>query len=97
MSDELDERWYRIGQRLMADSWWFSEDVPTMLLLQDLASGTMSIEDVRKQWRERRKASAVQPDESDDYNPVPLKPAGSVMVKYVDGGKLKPGIVREDE
>jgi len=38
-----------------------------------------------------------QPDDSDDYNPVPLKPAGSVFVRYVEGGELKPMDYGDDD
>lgn len=40
--------------RLRSDAWWFSEDEPTMRLLQDLAE-PMSVDDAREKWRERRR------------------------------------------
>lgn len=37
--------------RLMNDSWWFSEHEPTTILLQDLASGK-NVSDARQRWRQ---------------------------------------------
>lgn len=46
--------------RLLADSWWFSEDEPTMHMLQRLAQNG-SVQEVRDSWRkERAEQSAAE-------------------------------------
>jgi hypothetical protein len=49
------------GHRLMNDSWWFSEDVPTMKLLQHIASEisenktlSFNVSEARERWRDAR-------------------------------------------
>lgn len=45
----------RIAQRMGSDSWWFSEDERTMLMLQDYAKnrilGQRSVDEIRHKWR----------------------------------------------
>lgn len=43
--------------RLMADSWWFSEDPPTMALVQEMASTTYDVSRARENWRLARLTS----------------------------------------
>jgi hypothetical protein len=39
--------------RLLANSWWFSEDPNTVMVIQRLANGEC-VSDVRNQWRKTR-------------------------------------------
>ena len=53
-------QWHLTGaaymrQRLVNDSWWFSEDEPTMNLLRRLGDGD-SVDRVREDWRRERAA-----------------------------------------
>jgi hypothetical protein len=41
--------------RLRNDAWWFSEDQPTLDLLQGLANGER-VDSLREKWRDARKA-----------------------------------------
>lgn len=45
----------RIFQKMHRDSWWFSEDERTMLLLKDYAQnrvmGHRSVDEIRHEWR----------------------------------------------
>lgn len=45
---------------LDADAFWFSEDLPTMLMLREYATGRQDISEVREKWRGfRRSAMAI--------------------------------------
>lgn len=45
----------RIANRMSQDSWWFSEDERTMLMLQDYAKnriiGQRSVDEIRREWQ----------------------------------------------
>jgi hypothetical protein len=45
--------------RLLSNSWWFSEHVPTMNLLADLAKGC-DVSEARDRWREAMESEADQ-------------------------------------
>lgn len=50
----------RFRDRILRDAWWFSEDAPTMQLLQDVADGRYDVSEIRERWRSLRVA---QPQE----------------------------------
>jgi hypothetical protein len=43
---------------ILGESWWFSEDETTMLLLKDLSE--MNVSDARENWRKRRKENSAE-------------------------------------
>ena len=47
----------RFRDRLMTDSWWFSEDPPTMALVQEMASTIYDVSRARENWRRARAVS----------------------------------------
>jgi hypothetical protein len=64
---QIEKRWEKrwqefassLAQRMRGDSWWFSEDVPTMELIKDMADdiarcGTPHAEALRDRWRKNR-------------------------------------------
>ena len=44
----------QVRERLMQQSWWFSEDEATMEMLQDIARDAQDISHVRDKWRAAR-------------------------------------------
>lgn len=63
---ELDRR--AGGDLLQTAAWWFSDDVPTMELLQDIATEMQrgghpgsAVSDIRERWRTARSLSANAP------------------------------------
>lgn len=50
----------RLRVRLRYDAWWFSEDTPTMALLNEMASPCYDVAHARENWR---KARATKGDE----------------------------------
>lgn len=44
----------RFRDRIRRDAWWFSEDAPTMQLLNDIADGRHDVSEARERWRSMR-------------------------------------------
>jgi len=55
-----EERREQDRTQLMSDSWWFSEDEPTMVAIQQLAEGH-DVSTVRERWRKARKPEEARP------------------------------------
>jgi hypothetical protein len=53
---DSNQRYLR--DKLQSHSWWFSEDEPTMRLLQNLALGR-NVSEIREQWRKERRGTAA--------------------------------------
>lgn len=62
-------RWHSMGEvdgfrraqdRLMQNSWWFSEDLPTMTLLQRLSADGYDVSNLREQWRKSRSKAPIE-------------------------------------
>lgn len=50
-----DSRLKALQERIRSTSFWFSEDLPTMMLVRDWAEEHHSSDTLREEWRKRRK------------------------------------------